>query len=704
MNNIVPEGFGSTYLSPRINNYADLVYRTKQLLGFPVQNDELTDTQWATIIDEALENYTSQGAGAKEEYLIFCANKYIAGCGVKLDDLVNIGCNAQFCNQTCVVSAVTSLVTTFDLIDTKSAYLSVTPFSYPTTLDVSNPYSVAYSAISGQYMYLYFDPKNPWNANTVCNLDCVQLNPINSAWYKLSANPNLSGISFDFVDDNTLTPLLSSLSGNLPMPWNAVPLTAMGNLLTAVPISYYDVSAFYPSNLLFGPPLEACINIGGGSGYIVPKCDTSLINACSALSAQYGISPNYPYVITTETISSVEVSTTAIEFPTISAFFANFCDACNCNCNSLSSFNEATSSVNFTLFKNIISGGDGSIWDLSATDISKATFVKFNNVPICVGDDAIALNYNNGIIGTFTLCNSALNTNGNMYLESVQFLKDYKPDVNALYNTQCGWNNNGFTLNHYISSNDSCLRHTPDKVPVDISFYKKNEFTQVGEVTSYYSSNFDYGLQRRRKVYDVFSFDNANNTGSYGGYGSDLLFNFDYALLASTFGYNMQGSRINAGLGYDLVTYHLARSFVEQSKKMLRYISYTFDPHTQYLKMTPEPPRALQGCPGGNCSNVATSMDAIIGGYSSQCYLVGVYIEAPVHELLATYFVREYTLARAMQVIGNIRSKYGNVTLYGGASLDGSSLIERGTARIETLMKELRNENYWVAPPMLFIS
>ena len=701
MNNIVPEGFGSTYLGPRINNYADLVYRCKQLLGFPIQNDELADTQWATIIDEAIENYTAQGAGSKEEYLIFCAEKYMPGCGVKLDDLISVGCNEQFCNYTTVVSAVTSLVTTFDLVDTKSAYLSVTPFSYPSTLDINNPYSLAYSGISGQFLNLYFDPKNPWNANAVCSLDCVQLNPINSAWYKLSANANLSGISFNFIYDTILSPLLSSLSGNLPTPWDHVPLSAMGDLLSAVPVSYYAVSAFYPANTLIGPPLEACIEIGGGSGYVFPKCETSLINSCSALSSQYNISPDYQYVITTETFSSVEVATSEVNYASISSFFVNYCDSCNCNCNTLSSFNETTSSVNFTLFRNIISGADGSIWDLSATDISDATFVKFNNVPICVGDGAIALNYNNGIVSNFTLCNSALNTNGKMYIENVQFLKDYKPDVNLLYNTQCGWNNNGFTLNYYISANDSCVRHTPAKVPVDISFYRKNEFTQVGEITSYYSSKYDHGLDRRRKVYDVFSLDNANNTGSYGGYGSDLLFNFDYALLASTFGYNMQGSRINAGLGYDLVTYHLARSFVDMSKKMLRYISYTFDPKTQYLKMVPEPPKALQG--RNNCCGKAASMDAIIGGYSNQCYLIGVYVEAPVQELLSTYFVREYTLARAMQVIGNIRSKYGNVTLYGGASLDGASLIDRGTNRIEALMKELRNENYYTAPPMLFI-
>ena len=163
MNNIVPDGFGSTFLSPIINNYADLVYRCKSLLGFPIQNDELTDAQWAVIIDEALENYTTWGGGSKEEYLIFCANMYKQGCGVKLDDLISVGCNSQYCNVTTVVSAVTSLVTTYDLIDTKSAFLSVTPFSYPSFVDNTNPYSIAYSGdvhCSSHTIGVYYSPNN----------------------------------------------------------------------------------------------------------------------------------------------------------------------------------------------------------------------------------------------------------------------------------------------------------------------------------------------------------------------------------------------------------------------------------------------------------------------------------------------------------------------------------------------------------------
>jgi len=698
MSDIIPEGFGSTFLSPIINNYADLVYRCKSLLGFPVHSDELTDTQWAMLIDEAIENYTTWGGGSKEEYLIFCSSAYKQGCGVKLDDLISVGCNAQYCNTTTVLSAITSSIISYDLVSTKSAYLSVTPFSYPVPIDISNPYSVAYTAHSGQNIFLYFDPANPWNADNVCQLDCVAINPLNSQWYNLSSNSALSAIRFDFINDSVLAPLASALSGYTSAPLSSVPLTSLNSMLSAIPVSYYDLSAFYPDNILFGPPLEACMEIGAGTGYIYPKCNTRLINACSALSSQYNISPAYDYITTTIDISSVNVAISSVSFSSISSYFALYCQDCNCNCAALSSINYTTSSVDFLLYKNVISGSDGVIWDLSATDISAATHVQFKNVPVCAGGKTIALNNNTGIVSNFTLCNSALSTNGKMYIENVQFLQDYKPDVNLLYNTTCGWNNNGFTLTCNVDAYSGCVSHTPEKIPVDISFYRKNTTTEVGVLTSYYSTNYDYGLNRKRKIYGVFSLDNANNTGSYGGFGSDLLFNFDYALLASTFGYNMQGSRINAGLGYDLVSYHLARSFVEQSKKMLRYISYTWDERTQYLKMTPEPPLYAQDGGGGSCCNSST-----MGGYANQCYLIGVYVEAPVQELVSTYFVREYTLARAKQVIGTVRSKFGGVTLYGGATLDGTALIQDGTTRIEALMKELRTDNYYTAPPSFFV-
>ncbi len=37
---------GSTYLTSSIQTIADLVYRTKTLLGYPIVTDEMTDAMW----------------------------------------------------------------------------------------------------------------------------------------------------------------------------------------------------------------------------------------------------------------------------------------------------------------------------------------------------------------------------------------------------------------------------------------------------------------------------------------------------------------------------------------------------------------------------------------------------------------------------------------------------------------------------------
>jgi len=179
--------------------------------------------------------------------------------------------------------------------------------------------------------------------------------------------------------------------------------------------------------------------------------------------------------------------------------------------------------------------------------------------------------------------------------------------------------------------------------------------------------------------------------------GGDLLFNFDYALMANVFGYDLMGTRnVTGKAGYDLLTYHMARSFVEHSRKMLRYISYQFDPKTQYLRLTPSPPVGSYG----SCCNTGGMADYNNG---AQCYMVGLYVEPPIEECLSEYWVREYVLARAMQTLGLIRSKFGGVTLFGGQTLEGSVLLDRGTSRVETLMKELRQDNFYNPPSMFFI-
>ena len=77
MSNVLPSGWeGSTALDPTIKSYADLVLRTKSFLGFPVHDDELPDSTWAMIIDNACEIFQNWEGNKKEKYLVFCADSY----------------------------------------------------------------------------------------------------------------------------------------------------------------------------------------------------------------------------------------------------------------------------------------------------------------------------------------------------------------------------------------------------------------------------------------------------------------------------------------------------------------------------------------------------------------------------------------------------------------------------------------------------
>jgi hypothetical protein len=679
----------STYLSPTINTIQDLVLRSKSMLGFPIQSDELTDYQWLEIIKEGLEVFTQFGGGVEEEYLVFTSDDYSRGCGVKLDDLVNYnyGCNVQHCNETTVVETITSTIVECENLLTTTGYLSVTPFVYPTPFDVNDPLSTPFSGTSGQYFYLYYDKKNLWNATDICDATCISINPVSSQWFQLSANHCLSAYSFDFVNDSTISALASTISSYTNYPLSAVPLNSLGSALSTIPINFYDIDCFYPVDAVVGPPMEACVDIGKGMGYIYPKCNTALINSCSALSSQYNISPTWSHVLTSITLSSVTVNTSANNFATISSYFTQFCNECNCNCALLSTYNSEASSYHFETYKNVISGADGQVFDLSATDISSATHVRLNDIPSCTQNGSIPLLSNDGIVASFVLCNSAISTNGPMYMEDVQFFKDYTLPEEILSDScaSCGWINNGFTMSYYNSAYGDCVRSTPERIKVNVSFNKKNYLTEYGTVSTTVSSNYDEGLQRRRKIHGVFTLDDVSgNGGFFGGSSGDVLFNFDYALMGSVF-------------GYDLPTYHMAKSFVEHSRKMLRYVSYSFNPKTQMLKVHPEPIPTSSD----NCGCVASGMGN--SGAGRQAYLLGVKVEAPIEQMLSEYFIKEYVLAKAMQVIGIVRSKFGNVTIYSGQTITGDLLFQHGTQRIEKLMTELRDESRFSDVPAFFI-
>lgn len=620
MSNIVPQNWqASTYLNSTIQTYADLAYRVKTHFGYPISVIELTDEMIANFIDDAIEIFTRY-AGYTEEYLIFCDDLYISGCGVKLDEIGQIRCNLQQCVISSEEVYVSAVEITEEILDISAGLMSVTPFLYAPEYDKCDPSALKVSVATGQNVEIRFNPDEPWDITTVCHANCIRIKPRNSKCSELIANENLNiNLNLEFMISENPDLYLSwveMLSG-YAYPMDNFPLTALPcDVLDYVPLSTFDLSAFYPDNLLIGEETTACVNIKDGKGFIYPKCNTADIDSCAPLSAQW--------------------------------------------------YNN----------------------DISLED---ATHFVSNNLPVCMGE-SIALDSFNGILGTFTLCNTAINTFGSFPIKNVQFLVDYKPPQEVLYQTFCDINNGGFILRYTNTDHDLCIPATSDFVDVDVEFLNvtTTDITALRVVET--SSFYDESLQDRRKIHGVFSADSGNALG-YSGYGANnILFNFDYAMVGSLFGYDMRGGRPGFyNNGYDLVGFHAAHAFMETTRKMLRYVSYTFNPDTQMLKITPEPKQGRFG---------NTYVD---NPCQRQCYMVGAYVEKPVEHIIKEKWIQEWVIACMSETIGLIRSQYGTVTLYGGATVSGESLVTMGQTQKEKLLDQLRKENYYSAPPLFFL-
>lgn len=619
---------GSTYLNSKVNSYEDLADRVRRLLGAPQIEVELTDSQIATFIDEAIEWFSQYHLERK--YLVFSDANYEAGCGIKLDDIVR-ACDMK---SECLLSSssieITGTNITHDPITDGdgnyvfSAMLSASPFFFP---DPDNP---SISAL-GQDIYLKFDKSNPWDSNRICNADCFTLKPRGSSCPILPDRIpyiDFSDLIYKYpeliwmLDD----PIVGGSQTGI-LPTDEIPC----NILEAIPSYYFPMSAFYPEPELVGFPVKACVTIRNGEGTIKPFCKPKKVK-CKSMSAVWDISDDFEYVIDGDTIS----------------------------------------------------GEDGRVFPLSALDLSRANSVVIPGLPVCNIDGSISLNENTGLYATFYLCNSAIDTEGEWEVENAQFQISYYPPSNVFDKRFCDIKNKGFTISKFIDDPEDCIQNTGKWVPVDVVFETTEVESLTGEVVTYCSGGFDYELESRRKINSVFSMD--YNPGTGGGYfGSNILFSFDYGVVANAFGYDLQGNRNLYRNGYDMLSYELARGFIDQVQRMVNYASFEFNPDTQYLTIIPEP--------------FPLGKDPMRG---TRFYVVGIYVEKPIKHLINKKWVQDWVLARSMETLGLIRSKFGNVTLYGGASIQGDSLVSMANSEKERLLKELRNDNYYSEPSMFF--
>jgi hypothetical protein len=167
---------------------------------------------------------------------------------------------------------------------------------------------------------------------------------------------------------------------------------------------------------------------------------------------------------------------------------------------------------------------------------------------------------------------------------------------------------------------------------------------------------YDCDKNAYRKVVDVFSVEPVEQTGT------NVLFSMDYMFAQQTYFSYLLGS-----FGFDLVTWHILKEWLDLRKKMFATDPYVrFDKRSQYMKVIPEPTRTK----------------AYLG-------VIGCWVERTIADVVQERWVLAYAMALTKIMLGHIRGKYGALTLFGGGSLNASDIMLQGTKEKETLEQEL---------------
>lgn len=170
------------------------------------------------------------------------------------------------------------------------------------------------------------------------------------------------------------------------------------------------------------------------------------------------------------------------------------------------------------------------------------------------------------------------------------------------------------------------------------------------------SGGYDFDMDNYRKVVDVFSFNEGNNSGV------NTLFTIEHTIAQQAYFGHLLGN-----VGYDLVTWHILKSWLNTREKVLALKPYLrFEPETQLLKIIPEPPQ----------SNIYYG-------------LIGCKVQKPIKYLVSELWVFRYVSALAKISIANTRGKFNGTILFGGQQVNGADLMRMGEKEKDELEKEL---------------
>jgi hypothetical protein len=207
-----------------------------------------------------------------------------------------------------------------------------------------------------------------------------------------------------------------------------------------------------------------------------------------------------------------------------------------------------------------------------------------------------------------------------------------------------------------------------DMFNVSPSMY--NQETSVSSSSQSLSAGFDYDLGDFRKVIDVFSFQEGNNSGV------NTLFTIENTIAQQAYFGHLLGN-----VGYDLVTWHVLKEWIDTREKILGMMPYLrFDPYTQILKVIPEPKN----------SNIYYG-------------LIGCKVQKPIKHLIQELWIYRYTLALTKIAVGHVRGKYQGTNLFGGQTVNAADLLRQGEKEKDELEKEIITDLIDRSPTSFFL-
>ena len=188
-----------------------------------------------------------------------------------------------------------------------------------------------------------------------------------------------------------------------------------------------------------------------------------------------------------------------------------------------------------------------------------------------------------------------------------------------------------------------------------------------------YNKMFDYDIMDYRKVVSVVNYSESGVSSI------TSLYNFDTSLAQQFFYTNQFNHR-----SFGLTTWYALHEWRNMYEKLLATKrGWSFNKDTQYLTLTPQPRMG----------------ERFFG-------IVECWVERPLKDVLKEPWVFDYALAVCKEMLGRVRSKWGDsVQMLGGGSLTGNALAQEGVTKQKELLDELiKNQAYGaMSKPRFFI-